>query len=331
MARLDWFSFLRQHGIPYTTTGPNASAGRVNVKCPFCSDDPSEHMGISIGGHGWSCWRNASHRGRSAPKLIDALIKCGMAEATRLAGGDVALPEDQDLGSELRSRLGEQQIRKPKLVSLNLPHEFKPLDNGSRFADQFLEYLSWRGYKKTQLKWLVKTYDLHYATSGKFAYRVIIPIYDRWGKLLTWTGRSILPDEELRYLTLKREQQICAPKETLLGLPLLWSCPNPKVLLVCEGPFDAFWVTAFGRSLGVYGTCLFGLTMSSPQAELLLDLRRRFPRQALLLDSAARFQAFRMANSGVRMDVVRLDEDVKDPATLTPNALLELCMQLTTF
>lgn len=286
-------------------------------------------MGISTSGHGWSCWRNSSHRGRSEPRLIAALLKCSLQEAERLAGGNVALPSDEDLVVGLRSRLGTEYDEAPvRLTSLVLPREFKPLNNGSPFVDQFLSYLRYRGYKTTQLDWLIKTYSLQYTTSGKFAYRIIIPIYDRWRELQTWTGRTILEDEEVRYKTLRKEQQLCSPKETLLGLPLLWDCSNPKVLLVCEGPFDAFWITAFGRAFGVYATCLFGLSMSPQQAELLLGLQERFARMAILLDAAASFQAFKLSNSGLNLGTVRLPDSVKDPAELPAANVMELCTDL---
>jgi hypothetical protein len=174
---VDWFSFLRQNNIPFTTTGPNASRGRVNVKCPFCGqDDPSEHMGISLRGRGWSCWRNSSHRGRSTPRIIAALLRISLAEAEQLAGGEVSLPTDVDLGQSIRARLGGQLDVKIPRRTLDFNREFKSLDSASRFADQFYDYIYDRGYQPEQATWLVRAYDLHYATTGKFAYRIIIPV-----------------------------------------------------------------------------------------------------------------------------------------------------------
>jgi hypothetical protein len=325
----DWFTFLRQNNIPHTTTGPNASRGRVNIKCPLCADDPSEHMGISTSGHGWSCWRNPQHKGKADARLVSVLLGCGRQEAERIVGGAALVPGDTELGEGLKARLGERLDDNVAAVKeLWLPKEFKPMDNGSPFARQFHEYLRERDYRPTHIKWLIETYRLHYCISGRFAYRIIIPIFDRWGDLLTWTARSIRQDEEVRYKTLKREQQVCSPKETLLGLPLLWSCSNPKVLLVCEGPFDAFRITALGHSLGVYGTCLFGLSMSGPQSALLLGLQERFKDARVLLDSAASFQAFRMANSGLSLGIDRLPEDVKDPGELPAGEVVDLCMRI---
>jgi hypothetical protein len=326
---LDWIALLRQHNIAFTMTGPNASRGHVNIKCPYCGDDPSEHLGISLGGYGWSCWRNAQHRGKSEAILVAKLLHCSPDEADRIVGGTVAVPADVALLDTLRASLGDQDEISQPIRTLSLLSEFKPLGNGSRFADQFLRYLTYeRNYRASQLKWLLTTYNLHYAISGRFAYRIIIPFYDRWGELLTWTGRTIMVDEELRYKSLRREEQVCSPKETLLGLPLLWSCSNPRALLICEGPFDAFWVTAFGRSFGVYATCLSGLSLSSAQAELLLDLKERFSYQALLLDNSAQFQAFKIASAGLGLGTLEIPGGAKDPAVCAPADIINLCLNL---
>ena len=323
---LDWFSFLRQHGIRYTTEGPNASRGRVNIKCPFCGNsDPSEHLGISLSGHGYSCWRDASHRGRDQSRLVAILAGVSIAEARRITGGAAPIPPDEELAQSVRKKLGVVDAEEERITTLEFPPEFKSLNTNNPFSDQFRDYLTERGYKKSQLKWLVDTYDLQYATRGRFRYRIVIPVLNRWNELQTWTARSILPDQELRYLSLKADQQICAPKETLLGLPLLWSCPSPRALVICEGPFDAFWITAYGRSMGVYATCLFGLSMQPQQAELLAQLRQRFPYMTVLLDESATMQAVKMASYGIRLAIDRLPSNVKDPATMSVNGVIDLC------
>lgn len=324
----DWFGFLEQHGIYYTTVGPNASPGRVNIKCPFCADDPSEHMGISLNGKGWSCWRAASHSGRDQARLVAYLVGCGLEEARRIMGGAAALPIDTDWLAEARAKLGvvSEETSPPK--SIELLEEFKPLDNGSPLGRPFRSYLEERGYRGNSLSRLIQMYDLHYATRGKFAYRVIIPVYDRWRELWTWTGRAINSDAELRYKTPKKLEQVRAAKQALLGLPMLWRCPNPKTLVVCEGPFDAMWVTTYGASMGVYATCLFGLSLAPEQINLLEELRSRFARIVILLDDGAHFQAFKMASLGLGFDVQRLSPGVKDPATLQPGAVIDLCASL---
>src|SRR6185503_3612397 len=119
----------------------------------------------------------------------------------------------------------------------------------------------------------------------------------------------------------------CRPPETLLGLDLLSNCPNPRALILMEGPFDAMWITTHGHTLGVYGTCMFGMNMTEKQAVLLEGLRERFDYVGMLLDEAAHFQAFRLANNGIDLDLLKLSGS-KDPAELSPNAVMDLCLSV---
>lgn len=321
----DWPVFLCQHNIEYVPEGREDIA----VRCPFCGgDDPSHHMGISLRGKGWYCWRQPQvHKGKSRSRLIRALLGCSVEQANRLAYGDRMVPTDEDIVDSFRKQLDLPTVSK----RLELPREFKPLSNPSIMARPFRTYLYERGYSAKQVEWLTKTYDLHYTTSGEFKYRVIIPVHDPWGRLLTWTGRAISPNEELRYLALTKERAVCSTKATLLGLPLLWHCERPKALLVCEGPFDAMRITMFGRSFGVYATCVFGLALSTPQTELLYELKERFSYIGLLLDAAAHSQAFGMlaaAGHDLGLRRVKMPEGYKDPAELPPQQVIDLCLSI---
>jgi hypothetical protein len=330
--RFNWRGFLRQHRIEFQQTEAQKRRGRINVPCPMCG--PSEeglHMGIRLNGRGWSCWRNSGHRGENDASAVRALLGCSSEEAHRIVseGSDTPIPQDMELADLRRKLLGAESVPK----TFELMPEFKPLASGSMMAEPFWEYLrEERGYRDRQITWLAQTYDLYYTIRGAFAYRIIIPIRDRYGRLLNWTGRTIRKDEELRYKNapLKHETlptAVCSDKDTVLGLPLLWQCPNPRVLLVCEGPFDAMWVTLYGYGMGVYGTCLFGLNMTSAQMSLLHGLRTRFPQQYLLIDSAARNQSFRLANNGYSIGVLELEDRFKDPAVMPPQDVIKLCLR----
>ncbi len=325
MPRFDWPAFLRRHGIEYVT-GTKSSRHHVNVHCPQCGNaDTGHHLGIHLYRDSWSCWRTQAHRGIGRARLIQMLVGCTSEEAHRLAGtDDVDLPEG-DVASLIRHKLlGEASTARTRL---ELPREFKPLVPGL-FATRFVTYLRDRGYHRGLLDDVSETYDLHYATRGRWSYRIVIPVCDRNGRLLTWTGRTILPEQEPRYLALSAEAGLTSIYDTVLGLDMLWAVTNPKALLVMEGPFDAMWVTMFGRSMGVYGTCLFGLNLSSAQALLIQELRRKFDRVGFLLDSAAVFQTFRLAQNGMGLDVFKVPAHRKDPAVMSPNEVIDLCLSV---
>lgn len=341
MACFDWISFLKQHRIPYVTEGPNFSKKmRCNVRCPFCGDaDPSEHMGVADAGW-WGCLRNGAHRGRSPHVLIQKLLGCSIEEAKRLAGTEEKLtPTTDELAKSfeaLKRMSGIASVSTPRKLEF-LP-EFKPLMNDSPFAGAFISYLLERGFREPQIRWLAKNYHLHYATRGPYAYRLIVPVYDRYGTLLTWTGRSIQPDAAVRYKTLrvggdpdwKGPVALAADKETVLGLPVLYAALNPKVLVLVEGPFDALKISAFGWALGVYGAALFGLNVSPSQVSEVLELSRRYTKVFLLLDRGAELHRLRLASllATASPEIISVGDAYDDPGDMDGKAVTELALHL---
>lgn len=339
MARFDWFVFLRQHRIHHTTVGPNASRGRVNIKCPLCGkNDPSEHMGLNLSNEGWSCWRNASHRGRARWKIIQIMLGCSREEAETLAYGETVLPGRGAVSDELRGMLRPKTMTEKPPDKIAFPKSFKLLAEPDRYGDQFWDYMVARGYREPHIDWLAKAYGLRYTVRGDFAYRLIIPITDRYGKLMSWTGRSINPKEEKRYDTIRvwrpnlkepeRGFGLAPSNSLLLGLPLLWGCESPKALIVCEGPFDAFKVSVIGRGIGVYGTCLFGLTFTEEQQALVADLATRFRVRRLIIDSAEALQGLRIASKAPGLVPMKMPGKAKDLDDLKPTEIFSMCWKL---
>lgn len=341
MARFDWPKFLRQHRIEYVTSGPNVARGNIACRCPFCGDsDPSQHMGLTKQGW-WGCLRNSAHRGKSPLRLVQKLLNCPEAEARRIVGGDAAAPSRDDFAASfaaLKKQAGV--LQQPELPThLSFPKEFKPLLNGSPFARPFIEYLEQRGYRKAQIEWLAKNYNLLYAITGRFAYRIIIPIYDRYGELLSWTARTILKDEQPRYKTLRMtpdEYDLSAPvarlavNSTILGLPVLWGADNPKALVLVEGPFDGLKITAFGYTMGVYAASLFGLNVYPTQVTEVLELMSRFEACYMLIDEDAELHRLRLlqplASIGCR--VLRMPPGSDDPGAMTGAHVVDLALSL---
>lgn len=331
MARFNWETFLKRHSIQYVTSGPNASRGHVNVKCPFCgASDPTEHMGISVKGLGWSCWRNSAHRGRSPVRLIMQLIRCTEDEARKIAGVEEKLtPDDNDLGA-LLGRL-QPQAASP-IKKLELDRELRSMANGSMIAGPFFDYIEDRGYRPEQVDWMVQHYDLHYARSGPFAWRVIFPIRDAKRNLITWVGRGITEDADPRYKALKRALANGIIKDQLLDLPNLHRAPNRKVLVICEGPFDATRITVNGHQLGVWATCLFGLSIQPAQIELLHQLAPLYERTYLMIDPDADIQRLRLlqALGALKTRVATIPKGVKDPGALTSGQAFQVAFDLAT-
>lgn len=342
---MDWIKFLQANRIPYLTSGPRTTKGWVEIRCPFCgSADPSAHMGIKLKGRRWNCWRNPVHTGSDPAKLIQQLLGCSYSEARAFVSVEPTVGlQDHEITTQLWKHLGVEDERPRGALSLE-DEGLKPLASAHGvLVEPVLNYLRGRGYVGSSLRWLIESYELHYALEGRYAHRVVFPIRDRYGKLLTWVGRSIRKRESLRYLAQPvspregfKQVALTPTKKTLLGLPLLWRVLDPRVLVICEGPFDAVRISSVGQSLGVYATCLFGLTLSVEQLTLLAALRQRFPVMVVLLDASTGFQPFRLANAGLDcvtrslQDAVRRDDGSSpgDPGEMEPIEVLSLCTSL---
>lgn len=334
--RFDWESLLRRRSVDYVVSGPNVSRGEINVTCPRC-DDPSHHLGISPEGRGWRCLR-CGFSGRSRSVLIQALLRCDYDEARELAGYDrIVHPDDDDL----RRVIGGLGV--PRTASAtypSMPRELKPLLCGSPMAAPIVCYAEDRGYRGADLRWVAREYDLRYATVGKFAGRLVIPVRDRRGRLVTWLGRAGRDWAEPRYLTLSVDPDRAAYgqsaaysiKSTLLGLPMLWAARDPRALVVCEGPLDAIRITLYGHSMGVYGTCMFGLSISDDQMDELGALADRFPRVGLCIDRGEELRRARMlaqlATGWARPESLYVPVGVKDPGDMSPEQAVDFCLRV---
>lgn len=320
----DWTQFLLSRSIEYVTRSPNIARGEIGIRCPFCGeDDPSEHMSISLTGKGFVCRRNSTHSGRAPNKLVMALIGCSSAEARRIVGDPTPItPLDEDLPAWLRNLMDEDEAPPSNRV-LEFPKEFKPLAKFSPFGVQFSGYLIGRGFTMDEVVWLADSYNLHYATRGPWAYRLIIPIYDRDGKLMSWIGRTILPDVQPRYkaLSVNPEEGPAAlgfPAQTLLGVDLFWKMKGARTMVVLEGSLDAMKVNARGYSRGIWATCLFGLKLTEAQAELIEYLAQWVDKIWMVLDKDAEMQGLRILEElpGLNCLQAFLPKGVKDPCAM---------------
>jgi hypothetical protein len=248
-----------------------------------------------------------------------ALLRCTKEHAQDLTGETATpLPSADTFAADWRKKLGiHTENARPASFRLKLPSEFKVLTTRSRFAGVFWDYLHKRGFSSSQAHWAVESYSLHYAITGSYAYRIIIPIYNAEGKLMTWSGRSVRANSEIRYKTLPTDEAVEPPGNLLLGMQLLWKVKVARCLVVCEGPFDAIAVSVLGHSVGVWGTCLFGLNVSEAQSDLLADLERRFENMRLMLDPDALLRVLALRERlPRRCKSTRLPSGLKDPGEL---------------
>ena len=326
VASFDWIRFLESHNIDYSDRGVNVSRGNIATHCPWCGDDDTgQHMGISLNGRGYGCWRVKAHRGTASYRLVQALIGCSKEDAEAIVASDsTGLPIETEFSAKVRQAWGAGTVSAPKPKHLEFLPEFRPIQRDYASLP-FFDYLEGRGYRPSEVVELSELYGLQRTIKGKFRYRVVIPVYGV-KCLETWTGRTIVPDTEPRYRALSADVE----KAKADGLPpalksidkALWNYgellrDGGDTLVLCEGPFDAINVDFYGRPR-VRATCMFSKNLSVDQLELLDALARRFRHKVLVLDADAGMDLLRMLGRLEHMGFrgVRLPAGFKDPGEL---------------
>lgn len=325
----NWTQFLDSNHIFYATSGPNVSRGHVAVRCPFCGPaDHSQHMSINLKHGGWNCWRNDNHSGKSPVYLVQALISCSRERAQSIVGEAIFIPDDF-LGT-VRDLIAPTQ----KVVQrqIELPAEFKSFGARHATAKRYERYLLKRGYTLGQIVRMTQRYGLRYAAIGKFKGRIIFPVKFE-GKLMTYTGRTVYPDVELRYKTLSYDPELEeVPAVGPISDYLLFydklkkNKDDADTLVFCEGPFDALKVNVLGRPYGIAATCFFTASPSQAQIDLAGELVSVFKRRYLMLDRGTLATALRtqMDMSTLIHRVLTLPERIKDPGDLDERSLLDI-------
>lgn len=340
--KFDILEFLELHHIEFRTSGKNCAKGHVVVSCPLCEEegdpDPSMHMGIELRSGHWGCWRSSHHRGKRLANLLPKLSGISFKEAKELLGdAEQSLDKDEFDGMAAWLRGDGFDDEAPKVPKrIDLPKTFRPLTD-SRFSQPFRQYLhKKRGFPRKDIDELIETYDLHYCGQLKssadwkeksWSNRLILPIY-RDGKLGTYTGRSIDPNEELRYNSLGKDDSPVNIKETIYDYDGLLKTKG-RILFIVEGPLDMLKLDFYARRYNCRATCLFSKTATPEQIADLYNVHRNFTRVVLLLDAGESKSASELMNELTlipNIESMELDfEDVDDPGDLYPSEVEELC------
>jgi hypothetical protein len=339
VAVLDWERVLREHHVPYADRGPNVKRGELAIQCPFCgSADPSKHMGLNLETGWWSCWRNRSqHSGKSPLRLIMQLLRVSYHRAREIAGlgADYIDPEGFDavaarfMGRTTTTQARPEEVER-QILQLPEPDVARQYDESARLG-RHRGYLISRGFPKSDLPQLCKTYGLRFGVAGAWADRILIPYYlDR--KLVTWTARAI-GNAVIRYKDLALDDSILSPKQTLYNIDN--ARQRQRVLVLQEGPVDVLKVDFYGRTFGVSSVGLSTNSIKPDQAFLLQDLAHQYDRCLVMLDNATQLgivDSLRMKQQLAFMGAVettRVPFGRKDGGELTPDEVLRWCHKLT--
>lgn len=186
------------------------------------------------------------------------------------------------------------------------PDNFRFLTDSKKSlgAKKYFNYLVDRGITEEDINY----YRLGYCTEGKYADRVIIPVYKK-DTFVSFIARAITPDKKPKVLTPASLPGTHGVKDYVYNLD---RAKDTKLLLIGEGVFDAI-------ALGVSGICLFGKESSPAQLAQIINTKPR--RVVICLDGDAYKYALKLADqlifhiSDVRVCSFPKEED---PSSLGP-------------
>lgn len=246
---VDYESICKQLDIPYWTSGKNNVEGCLTIHCPCCPDndpDPSRHGNLNPSDGSYSCWRcKGSH-----PSVVIA------------RAAHISVQAASDLIRKYTTGVASVKREEVKMAnSITLPGSYTPLDIHRN-------YLEGRGFDVGELKFYhgIKFTGMMEKWEGmNWQFRIIIPVFDRQNRLVSFQGRDVTGKQD-RYLFPPKEKQVRDCKTLLYGAEM---CGKKDALLVVEGVMDAW-------KLGAGAVCTFGSSVTQEQVLEMSHWRRVF-------------------------------------------------------
>lgn len=291
---LDIISLCQDYGIPYGHSGI-VSKGRIGLPCPSKGMSDTEFH---------AAWNPAN--GSIYSWVLGAIP---VKEYLAWAVPDVSYTK---LLKEYSTEFDYVERIHIRENATTLEYNFPELGKVAR------RYLERRGFNVEELITKYKFRDGGFV--GDWAYRVIIPIIDTDGRIVSWQGRAYA-GQDLRYKTLSIEKSLVDPKKMLFNLN---NCNRDYVVCV-EGPFDAL---KFGDNC----CATLGTSVTEAQVQLLTEYKKVF----IIFDSEeaaqkrARKLADRVSALGVKeVSVIDLeDPESKDLGALSYQRVAEIRKEL---
>jgi hypothetical protein len=142
---------------------------------------------------------------------------------------EMAAPEREDIRELLDTDKLDGAIQ---LTDLPKDHPCVKYVLGRKIPEKFLDYLL---YTDNFQQITADFKDAEYAKKMPEDARLIIPFYNEFGVLNCYQGRSLDPDNRMRYITVKRNDHV----DKTFGMDRV---DRAKEVRVCEGPIDSLFI-----------------------------------------------------------------------------------------
>ena len=262
------------------------SKAQISFDCPVCANekgldkgDGKGNLEINYSKHVYKCWVCGESEGTQGPlgRLFD---KHGTKEQKKVY--NLIKPE-------------ELKVQEAKKTQLKLPEGYTQFkDSNPRFIPhaEAYRYLIYRGITDE----IIEKYQIGYTVSGEFAYRVIVPSFDKNNRLNYFIARSWVPNK------MKYKNPTAAKDEIIFNESRIdWF----KDIYLVEGAFDGFFLDN--------SIAMLGKKMSSLLFETLYE--NALGKIIICLDEDAWDEAFKLyheLNGGRLYNKIKIIKPPKD-------------------
>ena len=260
----------------------HVSLGWISVDCLYCSPNWKKYrLGFELNTGRSNCWSCGRKNSVSALASV-----CGVSKSVaRTAIVDTAVHIDEKPLGSLIPLKGVGELQQPHRI-----------------------YLKKRGFNPDVISklWGIRGIGL----ALRCQWRIYIPIFDKFGREISWTTRAI-GNSKQRYISAKSSEEAIPHKEILYGADLA-----RNTIIIVEGPLDSW-------AVGAGAVATFGTSITSSQ---LIEISK-YPLRVICLDREAQKQANKLAKDlsvfpGITHNVVL--ETGADPADASTEEIQEL-------
>lgn len=273
---MNFEKLLKDYNVPNFS---DKSGEWINIDCPYCDEERGHYnLGLNCSGNYYHCWK--SIHSYPLTKVLSDVLSISQSEVKEIL-------KDYEDGAII---VKKEKFSKVKY--LELPTDtFTPVER---------KYLKSRDFDP---KYLYKKYNIvGGGIDGPWKFRIIIPVYYQ-GKLMSWTGRSILSKKKLKELAIPRYKNLSIEKSVKNIKELFFNIDNCKsdTVVLTEGAFD---VLRFDGN----AICSMGTELTEGQINLLSN---RFRKIFILFDNEPEAQK-KARKFGLQLSAIGLDVEIVD-------------------
>lgn len=205
---------------------PTSKENRA-FSCPFCGH-AKKKLEVDLDSYFYNCWTcDPPTKGKN---VLSLFYKLG---ATSREVERIKLILDS---SKIDKWLdGEQREEVEIEYTIILPDEYKPLYEGN------LDWIGHRAYKYLNNRGIsdgiIKAFKIGYASKGRYFNRVIMPIFDKAGKVVYFVTRSLDEHPEIKYLDPKHKHGHLIKRSIV---PMEFFLDTSQPINLVEGLFDFY-------------------------------------------------------------------------------------------